>query len=82
MTAEDVDLAIIKPMCRLYKPTGHLQASEDAAEEALKEYRRALAPFDQAVLDQAHRELHPPGRIDELAELAEAMSCGATRSGS
>jgi hypothetical protein len=105
MTAEDVDLAIIKPMCRLYKPTGHLQATEGAPEEALKEYRRALAVFDQDVLerawqnivrqhrfwcwpsvaeivqaaDQAHRELHPPGRIDEMAEEAEAMSWGYTK---
>jgi hypothetical protein len=57
VTAEDAERTVIRPMCRLYKPPRHLQASEDTAEEALKEYRRALAPFDADILEQAWRQV-------------------------
>jgi hypothetical protein len=53
MTEEDVTRAIIRPMRRLYPPPRHLRGDEDDLDSALREYRRALARFDQDVLEKA-----------------------------
>lgn len=51
MSTEDAD-RIVRRMARQYRPFKHLH-DEDLQEEALKSYRQALAPFDEAVLERA-----------------------------
>jgi hypothetical protein len=84
MSEEDVNDAIIKPMCRLYPPPRHLRGDEDILDAALGTYRRALARFDQKVLEAAWDRVVAQNaiwcwpKVADIVQAAEAVK-GASR---
>src|SRR5207253_2764014 len=75
MTAEDVDTAIIRPMKRMFPAPRHLRADEDAYDATLSAYRKSLARFDQAVLEQAWQRVVERNTLwcwPKLSDLIEA----------
>lgn len=52
MSEDDAD-QIVRRIKRKWRPFRHIQGDEDLADEALNDYRKALAPFDPDVLERA-----------------------------
>ena len=53
MTARDVDEAIIDPMVAIFPPPMHVRGCHEAALLLLDVYRKVLAGYPRAVLEQA-----------------------------
>lgn len=83
MSREDVEEVVLRPMRRVYLPPRHLRCYDrddpDAMEEALEQYRQALAGYDRPVLEAAWRRVRAghdfsiwptPAKFVQAAELS------------